>query len=415
MASHFLETLRPILALVNSGGSGQPPAHHHESLGWSVFVLSALVAYGWRCYAESDDRRVLIYKWVASVGLAILALLLLFLGRSEPKLLLLFIIPLPVLAFIWLPNLIGMLLRPLTGAFEGGYDEVEAKPFYFIAAAKRMKGLHQEAITEIRNQLEKFPGDVAGLMLLATIQAEDLRDLTAAQATIDELLQQAELKPQEIATALHTLADWQLQHGQGAETARATLERIAFALPGSQFSHSAEQRIAHLEDVVATREFREHAKFTIKPGERDVGLRNIPKSSSAEDTPQEMAAQYVAQLEKHPTDTDTREKLAILYAEGFGRLDLATDQLEQLIALPEETPKHVARWLNLLATLNIGIAKDEAGARIALQRIIGKFPKSALAEVATLRLGNLRNEMKSAAVTASKTLGNYEKNLGLKP
>ena len=76
--------------------------------------------------------------------------------------------------------------------------------------------------------------------------------------------------------------------------------------------------------------------------------------------PSALASQYVSQLNKHPADTDTREKLAVLYAENFGRLDLAVDQLEQLIALPEETPKHVTRWLNLLATLHISVANDEA-------------------------------------------------------
>jgi tetratricopeptide (TPR) repeat protein len=384
-----------------------------DTLCW-ILVLAILAGFSCRCYARSDDRRVLLYKWAASVALVLFMLLLRSLGRRDPRLLLLFIIPLVLLSFIWLPNLVGIILRPISGAFDGGEDRVDAKPFYFIAVAKRAKGLHQEAIAEIRKQLEKFPGDVPGAMLLAAIQAEDLHDLPAAQATINELLEQPDLTPQQTATALHTLADWQLQQGRDPAAARASLERIALTLPDSQFSHAAEQRIAHLDDAAATRDFRENARFEVRPRERDIGLRKNPQPEPAILDADLMAAQYVSQLEKHPADTSARENLAILYGEHFRRLDLAADQLEQLIALPDETPKHVTHWLNLLATLHVGIANDEAGAREALLRIIDKFPKTALAEVATLRLGNLRNELKSAAITSSKALGAFEKDLGLK-
>ena len=380
----------------------------------SILVLAILAGYGCRCYARSDDRRVLLVKLAVSTVLVLLMLLFLDMGLRNPKLLLLFLIPAVVLGVIWTPNLIGIILTPLTSALDGGDDEVEAKPFYFIANAKRIKGLHQEAIAEVRKQLEKFPGDVAGAMMLATIQAEDLHDLPAAQATIDELLEQSELTPQETATALHTLADWQLQQGRDAAAARVSLERIALLLPDSQFSHAAEQRIANLDGVVETRDFRENARFEVRPRERDIGLRQNPQSEPEIFDAGAMAAQYVNQLEKHPADTGTREKLAVLYAEHFRRLDLAVEQLEQLIAVPDETPKHVARWLNLLATLHVGIANDEAGARKALLRVVEKFPKSALAEVAALRLANLRNELKSGAITPSKALGAYEKDIGLK-
>jgi hypothetical protein len=232
-------------------------------------------------------------------------LVLLYFAQGRPKILLLFIIPMVLFSFIWLPNLVELALKPLTSIFDGGYDEVEPKPFYFIANAKRIKGLHQEAIAEVRNQLEKFPDDVAGKMLLATIQAEDLKDLEAAKATIDDLLQQPKLTPQETATALHTLADWQLQHGRDTAGARASLERIAMTLPNTQFSHAAEQRIAKLEDVAATRDFRENARFEVRPREHDVGLRKNTQPEPETDDADAMAARYVSQLEKYPTDTAT--------------------------------------------------------------------------------------------------------------
>ncbi|HEX4121385.1 MAG TPA: tetratricopeptide repeat protein [Verrucomicrobiae bacterium] len=355
---------------------------------------------------------MLVIKWAVTVVLFLLGALIIWL--REPRLLLFMILPAVIAGLMWTPNVADIIFTPLTNVFTGGHDEPDAKPFYFIATAKRMKSLPNEAIDEIRKQLEKFPGDVAGMMLLATIQAEDLHDLPAAEATISELLDQPELTPQETATALHTLADWQLQFGRDADAARAALERIASTFPDSQFSHAAEQRIARLGDVTATRDFRENARFEVRQRERDVGLGKTPHIEAAPADPQDIAAQYVSQLEKYPTDTDTREKLAVLYAEQFQRVDLAADQLDQLISLPGETPKHVARWLNLLATLHIQVAHDEENARKALQRIIQKFPKSSHAEVAARRLAGLRLELNSSVLTASKALGAYEKDIGLK-
>jgi tetratricopeptide (TPR) repeat protein len=378
----------------------------------TYIVLAVLIGYSVKCYRQSADRRTLVIKWAATLLLVLLMPVVFWL--HNPRVLLFFLVPCVILAFVWLPNLVETALSPLLGAFTGGTEEAETKPFYFIANAKRMKSLPQEAADEVRKQLEKFPGDVTGMMLLAAIQAEDLRDVVAAKATIDELLEQPDLKPQQIATALHTLADWQLQFGPDAEAARETLEHVIRTLPDSQFSHAAEQRIAHLADVVATRDFRENAKFEVRPGERDIGLKKTPNAAAVSSDPEELAEQYVRQLEKYPNDTDTREKLAVLYAEHFQRLDLAADQLEQLISVPDETPKHVARWLNLLATFHVA-AHDEESARNALRRIIQKFPKASHAEIAARRLSNLRNELKSGISSSAKTLGNYQKDLGLNP
>jgi tetratricopeptide (TPR) repeat protein len=378
----------------------------------TYFVLAVLIGYSVKCYRQSADRKTLVTKWAATAVLVLLVPLVLWL--HNPRVLLFFLIPCVILAFVWLPNLVETALSPLLGAFTGGTEEAEMKPFYFIANAKRMKDLPQEAADEVRKQLERFPGDVTGMMLLAAIQAEDLRDVVAAKVTIDELLEQPDLKPQQIATALHTLADWQLQFGPDVEAARETLERVIRTLPDSQFSHAAEQRIARLADVVSTRDFRENARFEVRQGERDIGLKKTPNAPAASSDPEELVAQYVGQLEKYPNDTDTREKLAVLYAESFQRLDLAADQLEQLISVPDETPKHVARWLNLLATLHVA-AHDEESARKALRRIIEKFPKASHAEVATRRLSNLCNELKTGISSSSKTLGDYQKDLGLQP
>jgi tetratricopeptide (TPR) repeat protein len=134
------------------------------------------------------------------------------------------------------------LIKPLTGTFDGGNEEAEAKPFYFVAEGKRRKGLYEEAIAEVRKQLEQFPGDHEGYMKLASIQMEDLKDLPAAQATLNEFLGLPGRAPNEMAAALHLLADWQLQFGRDAQAAIGSLQRIVQLYPGTSFAHAAEPR-----------------------------------------------------------------------------------------------------------------------------------------------------------------------------
>ena len=57
---------------------------------------------------------------------------------------------------------------------------------------------------------------------------------------------------------------------------------------------------------------------------------------------------------------------------------------------------------------------DLAGAEATLRRILDRFPSPALAEPAKTRLASLEWELKSSRTTEVKTMGQYEKNLGLK-
>ena len=374
-----------------------------------------MLAYaGYRIYDRSDDRRSLVVKWLVSVPLVLILLAIIRTRTPNPYAPLLLLFPAVALGLVWAPTIGSLLAGPLTGMFDGGGEEVEAKPYYFLAEGKRRKGLFPEAIEAVRKQLELFPGDYEGYAKLASIQMEDMKDLPAAQATLNEFLEIPDRAPNEAAAALHMLADWQLQFGRDGKTAIATLQRIVALYSGTPLAHAAAQRIAHLGAADETSRARYDAKFTVTPGDRSLGLRQAGASVAAGPAdPDEQAAEYVKQLELHPSDTETREKLAVLYAEHFQRIDLATDQLEQLISLPAEPPKHVARWLNLLATLHIRQAKDLKAAESALRRIIEKFPGGALATVATARLTNLQSELKSGESTAPKPLGTYEKDIGL--
>jgi hypothetical protein len=204
--------------------------------------------------------------------------------------------------------------------------------------------------------------------------------------------------------------------GRDPSAARQSFQRIIQMFPDSPISLAAEQRIAHLDGVSQTREFREHAVFKVPFRERDLGLRQtVPQEPSAEDESEAQAAECVRQLQKYPNDTETREKLALLYAESLDRLDLAVSQLEQLAALPGAAPKQIAHWLELLATLHIRQGNDMSAAQNALSRIVERFPNTALSNRALARLATLQGELKAATtVTAAKALGVYEKDIGLK-
>ena len=54
-----------------------------------------------------------------------------------------------------------------------------------MAMTKRNRGQPREAVAEIRRQLEQFPHDLEGILLLARIQAEDLADLQGAEMTLN--------------------------------------------------------------------------------------------------------------------------------------------------------------------------------------------------------------------------------------
>ena len=395
-----------------------------DALCW-LFVLPPVCVLAYRGFARSASRGILVIKWIVSV------LLIFFLNgivhRNTPYLPFLNDLPLPfvivavllpagILGVMWAPQIGAIMAQPFTSLFEGGREEADAKPFYFIAEAKRRKGLYQEAVAEIRRQLEKFPGDVEGMMRLAALQAEDMRDLPAAETTIAQLLQQPNLPPNAAVAALQTLADWQLEIGRDTGAARASLERIVNTFPDSSFSHAAIQRLAHVDGADQARQFHEETVFKVPAGERNIGLRQGPKPE--EESPEAQAivqaAEHVRQLQRHPNDTETREKLALLYAEKLQRVDLAAGQLEQLTTFPNESPAHIARWLDLLATVYVRYGRNVEAAEDALRRIIGRFPNTALANQANTRLATLQTELRAGETAVFKQMGVYEKGLGLK-
>lgn len=395
-----------------------------EIIRGTLLLLAGLSVLGWALWwalKRSDDPARLLFKWVLT---AIVVTTGFFLVGSVARggdaggqiggvlIGLLFGL---VLAAIWRQSLSEMIAKPFGNLYDGGTEPPEAQPFYSIANARRKQGKYQEAIHEIQGQLARFPNDPAGQMLIAEIQAENLNDLVAAQLTVDRFLSQTGHTPRNIAYALHSMADWQLKFAQDREAARQSLERILELLPESEEAHLAAQRIAHLasgEELLAPHDRR---RIQLKHGIEDLGLRpkrlNLDK---LEGLPAEQAEALVRHLEQHPLDADAREQLARIYSDHYQRLDLAADQLEQMIQGLNQPARELARWLNLLADLQVKHGSPLAAVQGTLQRIIDLNPAGAAADLARQRQAYLKLEYRKNEKSQTLKLGSYDKDMGLK-
>jgi tetratricopeptide (TPR) repeat protein len=321
-----------------------------------------------------------------------------------------------VMTIIWRDSFIDIIANGFGSLYDGGSEPPEPKPYYSIALSKRKLYRPLEAVVEIRKQLASFPDDFEGIILLATIQAEDMKDLTGAEMTLNHFCNSPAAPPKQVAAALTHLADWHLKLAQDADSARAALEKIIEKFPGTELALAAAQRIAHLggaEKILLAAHDRQ--PMAMPEGVKNIGLRDSLRDLiPAETDPEKLVADYVKHLEQHPLDTEAREKLAIVYAAHYQRLDLATNELAQLINEPNQPPKHVAHWLNLLADLQIRSGADFDTVRPTLEKIIEHFPGMAVAELAQSRLDRLKLEIKGQKETPGMKLGVYEQNIGLK-
>ena len=291
-------------------------------------------------------------------------------------------------------SLIAWIISPFTNLFDGGNERADAQPLYSIAESLRRKGRLREAMYAIQEQLEKFPNDFRGQMLLAEILAENANDLAGADATIHRICSQPKHKPGQIAGALSTLADWHLRYDQDVDAARAALEQIVVRFPGTDVAHHASNRLAHLSEAAARSvDARDPHTIVMKVSEEYAPL---PKHAELvpEIDPRAEAERLAQHLTAFPNDTEAREELAKLYADFFSRLDLATEQLELLIALPSESPRRIAHWLNVLADLQVRCTGRTDLAAATIGRVIERFPNQSFADVARQRLATLALEVK---------------------
>ena len=320
-----------------------------------------------------------------------------------------------LLAVLWLPTLVSLVLGPMFGSMTGGDQQVELKPVYYRGIGRRKRGESAAAIEAVRAELEKFPGDAEGLLLLVEIYADDVKDPRAALAVLDELLTTSGRAPAERALALSRRADVQLKHLNDAEGARVTLETLVAEFAGSEAAHLAQQRLAHLPGGSSAGEKPEAHRLVVKHHEERLGLtEDLGVSQLPVEDATRSAQELLRHLDEFPDDWEARERLARLYVEPLGHLMLATDQLERLIAQPGAPARHVVRWLNELADLQIKTDDGVPAARLTLERLVSKFPGSPWATQAEGRLRHLVYDERAKHATRTIKLGHYEQNLGLK-
>ena len=385
-----------------------------------VFAASVIVWLFIHCLKRSEDPARLIFKWVLTVPVVCILLLWLAPFATSSQAGAFIGVPLVagcgvVLAAIWRHNIADLIAKPFGSLYDGGSEPPVPTPFYSIAQAKQKKGQYDEAIADIRQQLDRFPTDMEGQMLIAQIQAENLKDMAGAELTIDQFCAQPGHAPQNIVFALYSLADWHLQISRDREAARRDLERIIELFPDSEFALGAGNRIAHLASTERLLSPDERKKFTITEGVRNLGLRREPVHlKPVEQSPEQTAAELVKHLAEYPLDAEARENLAIIYADHYQRLDMATHELEQMIGHPNQPGRLVVHWLNLLADLQIRSGAAFETVQQTLQRIVDRDPKAAPAEIARRRLALLKLEMKSKEMSQAVKLGSYEQKIGLK-
>jgi tetratricopeptide (TPR) repeat protein len=390
----------------------------------TVFSLIGLAFIGWlfwRALKRSDDPPKLIFKWIftAPIIWAVFKIIVPDFERGGFDAifgLILMLVCGMAMAVTWRHSLIDVVADPIASLYDGGKEEVEPRPYYSVANARRKRGEFLESALEVCKQLDRFPNDYEGVMLLAGIQAENMKDLPSAENTLKVFCEVPDAPPLQICAAWTQLADWHLKIAQDAEAARIVLEKIIVLYPNTIQAAQAAERIAHLGGTGKVLLAAQNRQPTVVPeGIKSVGLlKSSEHLIPAGADPKQLAADYVKHLEQHPLDTEAREKLAVIYAEHYQRLDLAAIELEGLIELPNQLPKRTAHWLNLLADLQLRHGADYDTIRKTLERIVEKFPDLPAGELARSRLGRLKLEIKGKKETPSVKLGVYEQNIGLK-
>jgi len=138
-----------------------------------------------------------------------------------------------VFNILWRNAIVDFICSPLTSILTGGNEVSEKKPLYSAALAKRNRGQYYEAVAEVRKQLDKFPNDLEGALLLAGIQAENMKDLSAAEITLNRFCDRPTTTANAAAIALTQLVDWYLKAADTG-SARAAFQKIVECFPSTE-------------------------------------------------------------------------------------------------------------------------------------------------------------------------------------
>lgn len=263
-----------------------------------------------------------------------------------------------------------------------------APPSYSRAVASLKFGKYKTAELQVIQQLERCQEDFEGWLMLAELYAHHFNDLPEADRTIRELCTQPNITGFQISLALNRLADWHLKLTADPANARSALEEICQRLPDTHFARMARLRLEHLpasrQDLL---EQRKPKTFRL-PALRD-DLDETDAVQIAEMDPFEartLADQCVEKLRRNPDDVAAREKFAILLAERLGEGDLGIEQLDLLLAMPDQPEQKSAEWLALSAAWQIRYRQNPDAARQRLKRLVELYPQTPQAFAAQRRL-----------------------------
>ena len=391
-------------------------------------LLIPLLYFIWKQIKNPNNDPVkVIVRWV----ITLMAVFFVFYGPAQSGggiglifVLLLMIPCLVLIGLMWAPAIGNWVASPITNAMTGDSRESYNKPEYGIAIARRKRGRYVEAIEAIDVQLAKYPGNLDGLMLKATIEAENLGDLSAAAATIQETLSDQGQLNYRLPVALNKMAEWQLTIAGDPDAARRTLQQIRTALPNSQAAQLAAQRLASLdsseESESAVVDFNEsYQKLVEESAQKDdfTSPLELPKAIELnQQQVHEKAFQTcLSRVETHPDSINNREELAALYLGEGKEPAMALKQYEYLLALPGTTIHQKTAWLNKIADIQLKSGESYETISSTLEQIIALDPRAAPAARAQQRISYLPIELRSAnRKTKRLQLSSYDDELGLK-
>ena len=390
-------------------------------------LLIPLLYFIWKQIKNPNNDPVkVIVRWV----ITLMAVFFVFYGPAQSGggiglifVLLLMIPCLVLIGLMWAPAIGNWVASPITNAMTGDSRESYNKPEYGIAIARRKRGRYVEAIEAIDVQLAKYPGNLDGLMLKATIEAENLGDLSAAAATIQETLSDQGQLNYRLPVALNKMAEWQLTIAGDSDAARRTLQQIRTAQPNSQAAQLAAQRLASLdsseESESAVVDFNEsYQKLVEESAQKDdfTSPLELPKAIELnQQQVHEKAFQTcLSRVETHPDSINNSEELAALYLGEGKEPAMALKQYEYLLALPGTTIHQKTAWLNKIADIQLKSGESYETIRATLEQIIALDPRAAPAARAQQRISYLPIELRSAnRKTKRLKLGSYDDELGL--
>ena len=400
---------------------------------WAILVygvLAAVVVYIIRKQLKNPDNDPVkvIVKWAVTLAMVVFMIYSTTMVNDRGLLLVVFIfLLLPGSVFMalwWAPKISEWMASPITNALTGDSRISYNKPEYGVANARRNRGQYVEAVEAVDEELTKHPGNFDGLMLKASIQAENLGDLEAATETVQEAIEGEEQLSYRLPVALNKMADWQLAVAGDPDAARRTLRQIREALPESQAAQFAAQRLGSLdsseETAAAVVDFNEsYQKLVEESAAKDdfTSPLELPKAieSNQQQAGEKALAACLRRVALHPDSVSNREELAALYLDHANQPPKAAEQYDHLLALPGTTIHQKTAWLNKIADIQVKSGESHETVRATLERVIALDPKAAPAARAQQRISYLNIELRGANRKTTKLqLGSYEEDIGLK-